>query len=59
MYELNGTEEKREVRQKIACGESVTTTYLVEGAVVRQDVRIEVDRGIWTNLTAGKVGVGG
>ena len=30
-------------REKIPCGYSVTTKYLLNGEIVRQDVTIEVD----------------
>ena len=43
---MNETKEQlisEEIREKIPCGESVTTRYLKDGEIVRQDVKIIVD----------------
>lgn len=45
--------EVKEIREKIPCGESVTTQHLQDGKVVRQDIKIIVDEGF---LTTGKSG---
>ena len=43
MTEKNDWLISEEIREKIPCGESVTTKYLKDGEIVRQDVKIIVD----------------
>ena len=43
IYELNGTERKEVIREKVPCGDAVKTSYYSEsGELLRQDVNIEV-----------------
>lgn len=44
LYELTGREVKEVLEEKIPCGKSIVTAYRLNGALVRQDVLIEVDR---------------
>lgn len=38
--------EKRESREKVPCGDCISTKYFdASGEMVREDIRIEVDRG--------------
>ena len=44
MYELNGTERKEIIREKIPCGDSIKTSYYdsISGELLRRDINIEV-----------------
>ena len=41
--------------ETIPCGKSVTTCYLLSGKVVRQDVEIQVDKGVLLGAEQGEL----
>jgi hypothetical protein len=42
--------EKTVLREKIPCGECITTTYRKDKQVVRQDIRVEVDKATYLRM---------
>ena len=54
VYELNGTERKEELTEKVECGDIITTKYFVGTELVRVDKNVIVDAAFMMKALQGQ-----